>query len=71
MPPVTTIITTFTLTKEEHEILRMKQDIRGEFTELQRAATLVLEMVFELKADIARLDILEHYLKENRFDLEN
>jgi hypothetical protein len=49
----------------EFEIMRMKQDIAGSMNELKRAADFVLEIIYELKADINRLHILECELKES------
>lgn len=42
----------------------MKQDVSGLLNELQRAASLVLEIIYELKADVSRLYMLETDLEE-------
>ena len=50
----------------ELEIMHMKQDISGAINELQDNANFVLEIIFELKAHLLRLHILETELKESR-----
>ena len=56
----------YTAVDRELEVIKMRQDVSGSFHELQRAATLVLEMIFELKADVSRLYSLEDELAEDR-----
>lgn len=52
-------------TDREMEIVHMKQDVSGAINELQRQATFVLEIIFELKAHLLRLHILEEELEEH------
>jgi len=52
------------ISDRELEILRMKQDLMGSLNELTRAANLVLEFIYQLKADLLRLHTLESALED-------
>jgi len=47
----------------------MKQDVSGSLNELQKAANFVLELIYELKANVLRLHILETELEDKRLGL--
>ena len=59
----------YTPSSQEKEITHMKQDVSGSLNELQKAANFVLELIYELKANVLRLHILETELEDKRLGL--